>query len=232
LSGGDEKNQPGLLTELIKQRKLKKAGMAQVPAAYKKQPNHYFESLLRKDVNAAYTWRVKVLAGYTRNQLLTIAQKAYLAVYRHYVYSQMQTMIDVLHENKAIIHLVSAGPEILIKGCADTLGVPVERIHGQRFHVKNGKILPEIDEPHTYGIGKVWCIQNVVKPSPTAKLLVFGNSYSNDGFMLRYALRRGGVAVIINPADRKIKSVKRDRFMIQRFERKKLRALIFPKLEL
>jgi phosphoserine phosphatase len=172
------------------------------------------------------------LAGYTRNQLLTIAQKAYLAVYRHYVYSQMQTMIDVLHENKAIIHLVSAGPEILIKGCADTLGVPVERIHGQRFHVKNGKILPEIDEPHTYGIGKVWCIQNVVKPSPTAKLLVFGNSYSNDGFMLRYALRRGGVAVIINPADRKIKSVKRDRFMIQRFERKKLRALIFPKLEL
>lgn len=227
LSGGDHARQPGILQLMIKNREIKPEGMAIVPEAWKENPWGYFLELQQKNANAAFMWRASLVAGYTRPELNSLAASYYQRIFQHYLFPQMKAMVRLLLRHGVEVWVLSAGPEALIRGCADFVGVNPEHVLAQRFHLQDGKIIPVVDEPVSYAAGKVWYIENIVRPVDVNRLFVFGNSWSNDGPMLRYARRHGGVAVIVDPKPGNMKKVRRDGFLVQKFPRRKFKDLRF-----
>lgn len=227
LSGGDHKNQPGILQLMIRNREIKPEGLALVPAGWSDHPWGYFEQLQKTDADAAFMWRASLVAGYTRPELNQLAATYYGRIFQHYLFPQMKAMVRLLLRHGVDVWVISAGPEALIKGCAGYIGVEPDHVLAQRFHLRDGKITPVVDEPVSYASGKVWYIENIVRPRDPSRLLVFGNSWSNDGPMLRYARKRGGVAVIVDPKTKDGGQIRRHGVLIQKFPRKKFKALRF-----
>lgn len=230
LSGGDGEHQPGMLQMMIARGDILPEGMALVPPEWRHDPWGCFEAMRRDDANRAYMWRASLIAGYSRQRLQSLASRYYGEVFRHYLFPAMKQLVELLQRRGIEVWILSAGPEDLIRGCASYLGVPVERVLAQRFHCRDGIIQPQVDEPVSYAHGKVWYIENFIRPSRETELLVFGNSWSNDGPMLRYARRRGGLAVIVDPEERSLARVRRDGFLIQNFPRSRMKSLRFGPL--
>ncbi len=197
---GKEGAQPGFFRELVDRGKLKPEGIAVTPPDYLPDPLAYFEVLRRQgQMNRAYGWRNGLLAGFTPAELYTEAHAYYDRHCAPWLYPAMKALVAELKRRSAEVYVLSAAPADVIRPAASHLGLPPGNVFGIWFRLRDGKMTTALDGPNIYGIGKRWVIENRIRPADASRLMVFGDSWENDGYMLRLAKRRGGLAVMINP---------------------------------
>lgn len=112
-------------------------------------------------------------------------------------------------------HVISASADVFVEAASETVGLPVERLHGieQRVDVE-GRLTTDIVAPVTYAEGKLQKLLSIVAELHAAEparqvvvLAAFGNSYSTDGPFLEYTARQTlavgarPVVVMINGGD-------------------------------
>jgi phosphoserine phosphatase len=129
----------------------------------------------------------------------------------------MRVLVKMLQEARVPCWIISASAEVLVDPVAEHLGIPAARVIGIRLHSRDGVLLPAVELPLSYAAGKVCHIQRQVRPDHPGDLLVFGDSYTNDGPMLRYAARHGGLAVLINPKPGLAETLAKDGILGQTF---------------
>jgi HAD superfamily phosphoserine phosphatase-like hydrolase len=98
------------------------------------------------------------------------------------------------------VFVVSASPRAIVERGVRRLGLPAERVLAMTPAVRDGRLLPELGAPATYGDGKVRALERAVPAGapgePLALLAAFGDS-AYDAPMLRAA--RVPVAVAPSP---------------------------------
>lgn len=196
---GEPGTQPGLFREMVDRGLLKPEALAVVPPAHLVDPLGYFEELKKTDGDRAYTWRNGLLAGYAPEELAAFAQDYYDRYCAPNLYPGMKALIAELHRRGADVYVLSAAPALVIGAAAKHFGIPRGNVHGIWFKVRGGKVSLHLDGPNVYGPGKRWVIENRIRPADRSRLMTFGDSWYNDGFMLRLAKRHGGLAMMINP---------------------------------
>jgi phosphoserine phosphatase len=102
-------------------------------------------------------------------------------------------IIGALRQNGVESHIISASADLFVKGAAESIGIPSERIHGIEIRARDGLLTDEIVYPVTWNIGKLKKIQSIVAktkrelPGGRVFLLAgFGDSYSTDGPFLKF----------------------------------------------
>jgi len=197
---GKEGTQPGLFRELVDRGKLKPEGLAVTPPGYLPDPLAYFEALKRRgDLNRAYEWRNGLLAGFPPAELYAESRAYYDRYCAPWLYPAMKALVTELKRRGAEVYVLSAAPADVIRPVAAHLGIPDRNVFGIWFRIHESKMTTELDGPNIYGVGKRWVIENRIRPADYSRLMIFGDSWENDGFMLRLAKRHGGLAVMINP---------------------------------
>lgn len=196
---GHPGTQPGLFRVMVDRGMLRPEGLAVVPPEHLVDPLGHFEELKKTDANRAYEWRNGLLAGFTPQELAAISQEYYDRHCAPNLYPAMKALVAELKRRGADIYVLSAAPSLIIGAVAPHIGVPRERVHGLEFKVRDGKLSLHLDGPSIYGVGKRWAIENRIRPADPSRLMVFGDSWSNDGYMLRLAHRHGGLALMVNP---------------------------------
>ncbi|MBF0544067.1 MAG: haloacid dehalogenase-like hydrolase [Candidatus Riflebacteria bacterium] len=208
---------PGIVQDLISHNMLKESGKSKVPPEQINRIWEYYFEWREKEQFKAYAWFPTILGGFSKEELLKLAKEYYEKYYSKHLFPEMITLLTLLREFHVRIYIVSASTDILVKPAADYLGIPAENILGIRMKMNGNIVLPEIETPPSFAQGKVYYIQKFIKPAVESNLLVFGDSYSNDGPMIRYALRQGGIGVLLNPNPEFTSKGIRDGMHIQRF---------------
>ena len=209
--------QPGVLREMLQQRHLAPAGLAQIASWMEPDPWAAYCAWTTREPMRAYGWLPTVLAGQSVAAIEKLARERYRDTYRRWLFPEMQALLAVLRDAGVEIYVVSASAQPLLEAAAPWLGIPRERVFGIHVKEKGGVYLPEIEPPPSYASGKVWVIEHRVRPSSLANLLTFGDSYVSDGPMLRLAARHGGVGVLIDPPPDVLPKLARDGLLHQTF---------------
>lgn len=205
LCEGDGGDQPGLFKDNLLHGGLKAEGMRRIPAEGLGNPWAHYLRLEEADRPGAYAWLTSLLAGYPVQEARAVGAGHYSDVNRFDIFPAMQALLEVLRRRGVEIWIVSASPDVLVKAASAWTGIPVGRIIGIGLRDQNGILTGDVELPVTYAAGKTLVIQRRIQPLRRENLMVFGNSWSTDGHMLRYATRGGGFGLMINPGpgDRK-----------------------------
>jgi len=200
ISEGDGRGQPGFLRDLLLQGRLTPEGRAQIPPAAAGDPWAWYRDLVGRDTREAYRWLPTILAGQDARTIEAMAEEAYDRVYQRYLFPEVTRLITVLQEAGAEVYVISASAWPLVRAAARHTGVPRERIFGMPIDVgPDGIFRSNVTKPYTFGAGKTALILERIRLGPKDRLLVIGDSERTDGHMLRFAVRQGGVAVLVNP---------------------------------
>jgi phosphoserine phosphatase len=103
--------------------------------------------------------------------------------------------VPILHwarANALPLYVVSASCAIVVRAALERLALPVTAVFGMTPAVENGVVLPRVNEPVTYGPGKVEALRRGAHGAPL--IGAFGDS-AYDLAMLAEA----GVAVAVRP---------------------------------
>ena len=165
----------------------------------------------------AYPFLAQIFAGASAKELGALSRGHFEGVLSGHFYPGAKRLFDGLSALGVEQHVLSASPEIFVRGAASCLGVPAGRLHGIRLRAPRGKLARELAYPVTYAEGKVAKLSLIVKASTTESrgrpvfvLGAFGDSPDNDGPLLAHvsglALPSGTtVAALVNaePTDSK-----------------------------
>lgn len=196
----------GVFGELIKSKKL-------VGADYTRDIYKDYLKLCSLDKMKGYMMPVEMLKGLKQDEVISVAQKIWEKEYQYLIYPESKAVIRKLVENGFEVYIISASASEFVKPISKFIGVPEENIYGVAQAVENGILSGRIIEPFPYGEGKVRVIKDVFKIRP---LYVQGDSMNNDGPMLDYAVKNGGLSVFINPSDEAIRKKAEERgFLLQ-----------------
>ncbi|MBI3395680.1 MAG: haloacid dehalogenase-like hydrolase [Spirochaetia bacterium] len=101
------------------------------------------------------------------------------------MYPEMEWLVRELLKRGWDVHIVTASPEVIIRKVAPQWGISPDNVHGMQLVLKpeENLLLPVIQEPMTYGPGKVEALRNKVK-EPLR--FAAGDSYT-DWDLLTYA---------------------------------------------
>jgi phosphoserine phosphatase len=141
----------------------------------------------------AYPFIAQMMRGARADDIAALATRHFQATLRrHYFASSLAIMRD-LQANGIEIHIVSASPELFVRGAAQSLDIPPERIHGIRTVQRCGLVTEELAYPVTWADGKRERIQEILReiglrtPGHTVYVIAgFGNSYGTDGPFLKW----------------------------------------------
>ncbi|MFZ2959818.1 MAG: haloacid dehalogenase-like hydrolase [Candidatus Ozemobacteraceae bacterium] len=196
---GEGAHQPGLIREMIAKGNLTPEGMKQIPDEARLDVWGYYEAFKERDAIKAYEWLPTLLAGQSLTALQEQGRTWYQNVYQRFLFPEMLALLRVFREAGVEIWIVSASVEDIVRPAASFTGIPAEHILGIRMKTDGDRILPALARPGSFAAGKVWCIEQFIRPDASTTLLTFGDSPRNDGPMLRFAARSGGVGVLLNP---------------------------------
>src|SRR5262249_20611767 len=123
----------------------------------------------------------------------------------NYLMASSVKIIRALQRGGVEPHIISASADVFVKGASQSLGIPVEHIHGIEVRARDGKLSEEIVYPVTWNKGKLEKIQALIaameNESPQRRVFVlagFGDSYGTDGPFLKF------IATQILPAGKPI----------------------------
>ena len=84
-------------------------------------------------------------------------------------------------------HIISGSPDIYVKNAAESIGLTLDRMHGNRLAIDGGILSTRIEYPVTTGEGKIEVLRRLVNARKNAVAVAgFGDSYRTDGAFLRY----------------------------------------------
>lgn len=154
----------------------------------------------------SYPFVLKVFAGASAAELERFATARFADTYQRWFFVSSREMLAALENMGVENHIVSASPEVFVRGAAAQLGLPSTRFHGIRAELTEGKLTDRIEEPIPYGEGKTMIVRSIVAACPHGVAVAgFGNSYSTDGPFLRHIATQSelpgqakGIAVMIN----------------------------------
>lgn len=99
-----------------------------------------------------------------------------------------ESVVDLMKQLRAngiAVWIVSASPEIVVRGVVEYFDLEVDGVIGVRNIIYGGIVTADLREPLSIFDGKVACIKEVISPS-TRPVLALGDSM-NDLRMLEYA---------------------------------------------
>jgi len=156
----------------------------------------------------AWPFRAQMYYGQSEDKLESFCRGECERDFSRWYFSSSVKMLKALERGGVENYIISASPEIFVRGAATSLGLPRERFRGVRTKVVCGRITTQTEYPLPDFEGKVEILQGIVRARPNGvAVAAFGNSYSADAGFMRYvatqpALPGGaaGTAVMINGA--------------------------------
>ncbi len=139
----------------------------------------------------SYPFLAQMLRGAKQAVVHGLAEKHFNAVLKEYLFASSMAIIKELKKAGIEVQIVSASPEMFVRGSSDAVGVPKTQMHGIRLVSRDDILTEEINYPVTWADGKTARIQEVLKTKrfsskPTYVLAGFGNSYGTDGPFLKW----------------------------------------------
>ncbi|PTY04973.1 hypothetical protein DB347_19985 [Opitutaceae bacterium EW11] len=158
----------------------------------------------------AYPYLVQMLAGARADDVSRLAREHFQTVLAPYVFAASRHILDDLAAQGVENHILSASAEVFVQAGSSFVGVPIERAHGIRVRIVDGRLTHELVYPVTFADGKRERLEQILaearRETPDRDVFViaaFGNSYSTDSAFLAYTARQQlpaghGVAVMFN----------------------------------
>ena len=154
----------------------------------------------------AWPFNAQMYYGQSAAAIDAFCEAACESFYRKWYFASSMKMFRALERAGVENYVVSASPEIFVRGTSKTLGIPKERCRGIRVAIDGDRVTARIIYPIPNGEGKVENVREFVLACPHGvAVAAFGNSYSTDGAFLRYVATQPslpggakGTAVMIN----------------------------------
>jgi len=169
--------------------------------AFRKVMHKIYWSLCRDaDAEKCYPWQVRFYAGYSPDELKTMAAQVMETELKQKmgseqirvddkdqapgitsrgirIYEEMKDLLFHLDQRGFEIWVVSAGPQWVVEGAVTKhFAVKPGRVIGMRTKLADGKLTTEIEAPPTFRMGKVEAIDKRIGRKP---LLAIGDSWSD-----------------------------------------------------
>jgi phosphoserine phosphatase len=137
----------------------------------------------------------QMLRGAKADDVLQLSREYFSTTLSNYLRSSSVRIIHELQQGGVESHIISASAELFVQGAADSLGLPVEHIHGIRVKIRDGRLTEELVYPMTWNIGKRERILEIASDISRAGknvyvLAGFGDSYHTDGPFLEYIAKQ------------------------------------------
>jgi phosphoserine phosphatase len=141
----------------------------------------------------AYPFIPQMLRGAREGEVLELSQAHFANTMSNYLMASSVKIIRALERGGVECHIISASPDLFVKGAAASLGLPAKHIHGIELRSRDGRLTEELVYPVTWNIGKRQRLRSIVAEiehqpgNPKVFVLAgFGDSYSTDGPFLKF----------------------------------------------
>ena len=161
-----------------------------------------YEELLAHSHKKAYLFVAEQFANLSKKQderLAKLVTEHFQRTLQKHIFASSLTFINKLLEANIDVYVISASPEVFVKGAVACLPqIPRKNMSGinRQRNVKKRLLCPIVN----YGEGKVLRIRHLLSqlPEKTIAIAGFGNSWSTDGPFLKWIRNEGGISVMIN----------------------------------
>jgi len=140
-----------------------------------------YERRVAEDRVVGYGWAVQIMRGLSEEGLRVWAGQLCHAWPNWR--AGMRAVVDLLHEARVEVWLVSASGALVVLEAAPHMGIPRERVLGMEVEIEDGLLTDRLIRPLTVNAGKVEAIEQTLGVVPIA---AFGDS-RGDLEMLEYA---------------------------------------------
>ncbi len=192
--------------ELQKLPKDKRAKSVELQKFRKYMHQAYWSLCHETSPEKCYPWQVRFYAGYSPEQIRTMAQKVFeyelsrplgsepikagkddpapaITSTGIRINEEILDLMAILQDRGFQVWIVTAGPQWVVQGAAKRFNLDPKRIIGMRTVLKDGKLTTEMEPPPTFRKGKVQAIEKFIGYKP---VLAVGDSWT-DADMLEYA---------------------------------------------
>ena len=161
-----------------------------------------YEELLAQSHEKAYVFVAEQFANLGNEQKRRlrklVTEHFQSTLYKHIFVSSL-TYINELSKAGIDVYIVSASPEVFVKGAVTCLPqIPLRNMSGinRQRNEKKRLLCPIVN----YGQGKILRIRHLISQLPEKAIAIagFGNSWSTDGPFLKWIRNEGGISVMIN----------------------------------
>lgn len=143
----------------------------------------YYKILNEGKIKEAYELSAKILSGFSAGEIALLVKKVLKFEKGLEPRKEIVELINFLKNNKVAVWIVSASPELLVRGVMEHFNIKANLI-GTRNPIVGSKFIAELEKPTPMFEGKVDCIKKFISPEKQP-LLGVGDSV-NDLFMLEY----------------------------------------------
>jgi phosphoserine phosphatase len=146
-----------------------------------------YESILKTEgMETAYRWTSFLFSGWTPDEFESKSLKVWIQKCKDkkiYPYAPMISLIEFLKENHWKIFIITASPTIAIQSVLPIFGLEKNCVLGMNLKIEKNTLSSIIQDPYTYGNGKVEAYQRI---SQKKLDLAFGDT-RNDLPLLKFA---------------------------------------------
>ena len=154
----------------------------------------------------AWPYNAQMYHGQSEAALGAFCEAECEKVYRKWYFASSMKIWRALAKAGVENYVISASPEVFVRGAAKSLGIPSSRCRGIGVAIFGGRLTAKLVYPIPNGEGKVENLREFVLARPNGvAVAAFGNSYSTDGAFLRYVATQPslpggakGTALMIN----------------------------------
>ena len=153
----------------------------------------------------AWPYNGQIYEGVEAAKIDAFVTKKFAEVYKGWFFSSSIRMMKALEAAGVENYVVSASPEIFVRNAAEALDLPRSRMCAIKIGIDGGRMTTRLVYPIPFGEGKVENVRQLVLARPNGVAIAgFGNSYSTDGYFLRYIVTQHlpggakGFALMIN----------------------------------
>lgn len=153
----------------------------------------------------AWPYNAQIYGGVPSADLDAFCSQKVAEVYRKWYFASSVAIWKALEKAGIENYVVSASPEIFVRNTVESLGVTRGRTRAIRVEIDGGRMTTKVVHPVPFGEGKVENVRQLVLSRENGVAIAgFGNSYSTDGYFLRYIVTQHlpggakGFALMIN----------------------------------
>ena len=153
----------------------------------------------------AWPYNAQIYGGVPVANLDAFCSQKVAEVYCKWYFASSVAIWQALEKAGVENYVVSASPEIFVRNTAESLGVTRGRTRAIRVEIDGGRMSTKVIHPVPFGEGKVENVRRLVLSRENGVAIAgFGNSYSTDGYFLRYIVTQHlpggakGFALMIN----------------------------------
>ena len=135
----------------------------------------------------------QILQGARADDVLRLSQQYFSTTLSNYLLPSPANIIRALEHGGVECHILSASPDLFVKGAALTVGLPAAHLHGIQVRTRDGRLTEELIYPVTWSVGKLERLRHIMaeaeQPPGNRRAFVlagFGDSYDGDGPFLKF----------------------------------------------